>query len=95
MAALDDEGEHTTHARYVMKNHCVPRGRGVIYRAHYRRHEEAASGDNERDLSKTLPTMRVNRPNGAEVRCRLACKGCYQEAIDMGDTYASTPCSSS
>lgn len=38
-----------------------------------------------------LPTMCVKRPKGAEARCRLLHKGCYQEAADKGDTYASNP----
>lgn len=35
--------------------------------------------------------MWVKRPNGAEIRCQLVCKGCYQETTDKDDTYSSTP----
>lgn len=38
-----------------------------------------------------LPAMWVQRPRGAEIRCRLVCTGCYQETTDTGDAYANTP----
>lgn len=33
--------------------------------------------------------MWVKKPDGAEIRCRLGCKGCYQETTYKDDTYAS------
>lgn len=31
------------------------------------------------------------RPKGVEVRCRLMCKGCYQDTVDKGGAYTSIP----
>lgn len=37
-----------------------------------------------------LPTMWDKRSKGADIRCRLDCKGCYQDTTDKDDTYANT-----
>ncbi len=42
-------------------------------------------------IRDALPTMWVKKAKGAEVRCRLVCKGCYEETPDKDDVYASTP----
>lgn len=39
--------------------------------------------------SDAVPTIWAKRPKGSEVRCRLVCKGCYQETLHKGDTNAS------
>lgn len=51
----------------------------------------STSGDNEHYFDEALPTTWVKRPQGTEARCRLVCKGCYQETADKDDTYASMP----
>lgn len=48
-------------------------------------------GNDDRYLADALPTMWVKRPNGAEARCRLVCKRCYQDTPDKGDANASLP----
>lgn len=37
-----------------------------------------------------MSTMWVKRPMGAELRCRVVCKGCCQATTDKDDAYAST-----
>lgn len=50
--------------------------------------ETNTSNGNKRWFSDALPIMRVKRSKGADVRCRLVCKACYQDTVDKDDNYA-------
>lgn len=45
--------------------------------------DASTRGDNRLYLSEELPTMWVERSEGAEVRCRRVPKGCYQETTHL------------